>query len=125
MTIESVTGGSVSANKENPITFNESVTLTATPSSSSYTLCDINVKDGYNQLVALSTDAMPWYSENNTYSFSMPLSNATATPKFTNNLSKSKVSLLISTNMYCEMSIYFTKFVRSYKSKKQQKNLRF
>ena len=85
MTIESVTGGSVSANKENPITFNESVTLTATPSSSSYTLCDINVKDGYNQLVALSTDAMPWYSENNTYSFSMPLSNATATPKFTNN----------------------------------------
>lgn len=78
--INTATGGSVASNKS-AAKVKETVTLTATPQST-YMLTGISVKDGSNKNVGVTWDG-PFY---NTATFTMPFSDVTVTPTFTNNL---------------------------------------
>ena len=78
--INTATGGSVASNKSTA-KVKETVTLTATPQST-YMLTGISVKDGSNKNVGVTWDG-PFY---NTATFTMPFSDVTVTPTFTNNL---------------------------------------
>ncbi len=83
--INTATGGSVGASVSGvsvtSAKVKETVTLTATPQST-YMLTGISVKDGSNKNVGVTWDG-PFY---NTATFTMPFSDATVTPTFTDNL---------------------------------------
>ena len=83
--INTATGGSVGASVSGlsvtSARVKETVTLTATPQST-YMLTGISVKDGSNKNVGVTWDG-PFY---NTATFTMPFSDVTVTPTFTNNL---------------------------------------
>ena len=81
ITINSATGGTVSASPSSAIG-GDLVTLTATPTSAEYLLQNIEVTYGSNNKVAVSGGT--W--NNNTATFRMPTSAVTVTPVFTNNL---------------------------------------
>ena len=83
----SATGGSVTANPTSA-KVNETVTLTATPESG-YLFSGISVKDASNNVIAAEGG---WYS-NNQATFSMPGSEVTVTPTFTNNLTNLSVNM--------------------------------
>ena len=86
------TGGSISASVggENATTAkaNDVVTLTATPESN-YLFSGISVKDASNNVIAVTWDGM----FNNTATFTMPGSNVTITPTFTNDLTNLSVNM--------------------------------
>ena len=88
----SATGGSISASVggENATTAkaNDVVTLTATPESN-YLFSGISVKDASNNVIAVTWDGM----FNNTATFTMPGSNVTITPTFTNDLTNLSVNM--------------------------------
>ena len=83
--INTATGGTVGASVSGlsvtSAKVKETVTLTATPQST-YMLTGISVKDGSNKNVGVTWDG-PFY---NTATFTMPFSDVTVTPTFTNNL---------------------------------------
>ena len=81
-----VTGGIVSTNK-GAAKWNETVTLTATPTSG-YVLSDLSVKDASNNNVAVD-----WSIWANTATFTMPFSVATVTPTFTNDLTSLSINM--------------------------------
>ena len=87
ISVNSATGGTVTARVNDKTvtsaTINQIVTLTATPGSG-YVLSELSVKDANNKSIAV-TD-MLWYTGKNTATFTMPASNITITPKFTNAL---------------------------------------
>ena len=80
VTINSTTGGSVASNKSTA-KVNETVTLTATPSDG-YMVSNINVTDANSNVKAVTGG---WYT-NNQATFTMPASEATVTPTFTDKL---------------------------------------
>ena len=86
------TGGSISASVggENATTAkaNDVVTLMATPESN-YLFNGISVKDASNNVIAVTWDGM----FNNTATFTMPGSNVTITPTFTNDLTNLSVNM--------------------------------
>ncbi len=80
--IAEVPGGVVTSDKKNAA-LGESVTLTITPDDG-YLLMGLEVKDADNNVVAVTGGQ--WYSESNTATFTMPASNVTVTPVWTNDL---------------------------------------
>ena len=81
ITYKTATGGKVSGASSAKV--GNTVTVTATPSNSSYLLKDINVVSSEN--VSVDVTSLNWF--NNTASFTMPYGNVTVTPSFTNDLS--------------------------------------
>ncbi|OWV10069.1 hypothetical protein B7989_12720, partial [Fibrobacter sp. UWB5] len=80
ITYITATGGSASG--VSSAKAGNTVSVTATPSNSSYLLKDINVVSSENMTVDVTS--VKWY--NNTSTFIMPFSDVTVTPVFTNNL---------------------------------------
>ncbi|PWJ67776.1 CUB domain-containing protein [Fibrobacter sp. UWB15] len=81
ITYKTASGGSVSGATSAKV--GNTVSVTATPSNSSYLLKDINVVSSENETVDVTS--VKWY--NNTSTFTMPYGNVTVTPVFTNDLS--------------------------------------
>ena len=81
ITYKTATGGSVSGVSSAKV--GNTVSVTATPSNSTYLLKDINVVSSENETVNVTS--LKWFS--NTAAFTMPFGNVTVTPSFTNNLS--------------------------------------
>ncbi len=81
ITVNTVTGGSITSIDKPSAKANETVTLTATPSDD-YLLKEIVVSDGSSTYPVTNGN---WHTSN-TASFKMPITAVSVTPQFTNNL---------------------------------------
>ena len=97
VTINTAEGGSVTANPTSA-KVNETITLTATPDNT-YVLSGISVTDASSNPVAVTGGK--WYD--NTASFTMPGSDVTVTPTFTDNMTDLSVNMPVTEDQIVEI----------------------